>query len=268
MRILHTSDWHLGAQLHDQSRLPEQMAFLAWLKDQIALEKPDVLIIAGDIFDSCAPSNASLNLYYDFLATAYQSKLCQTVVVIGGNPHLATMTNKRYALGWNVKQGENLLPMVIDNYQAEARRPVSNLSGGETFMISLALALGLSGMASGKLQVDSLFLDEGFGTLDSEALDRAISTLSQLHHAQGKLIGVISHIDQLKGQIATKIEVTKVANGRSKLSGPGVERVVPAAAETVPTGSTVSESKPKKGKKKTKSVAAETSPALQEVTAE
>ena len=139
------------------------------------------------------------------------------------NPHLASMTNGRYALLWDAKAGDELLPEVIDNHQAEARRPVSNLSGGETFMVSLALALGLSGMASGKLQVDSLFLDEGFGTLDNEALDRAIGTLNRLHQTHGKLIGVISHIDQLKNQISTKIEVTKVGNGRSVLSGPGVK---------------------------------------------
>jgi exonuclease SbcC len=81
-------------------------------------------------------------------------------------------------------------------------------------------------MASGNLRVDSLFLDEGFGTLDNDALDRAIGTLNQLHQSQGKLIGVISHIDQLKNQISTKIEVTKIGNGRSKLSGTGVERLV------------------------------------------
>ena len=184
-------------------------------------------------------------------------------LLIAANPHLATMTNNRYALAWNVKEGDDLLPTVIDNYQAEARRPVSNLSGGETFMISLALALGLSNMASGKLQVDSLFLDEGFGTLDNEALDRAIGTLNQLHQSQGKLIGVISHIDQLKSQIATKIEVTKVANGRSRLSGPGVERVVPAAAEPAPDSSpSPAGTEPKKRKRKAKSETGEATPAL------
>ena len=85
LKIFHTSDWHLGAQLHDQSRLPEQEKFLDWLKSRMAQERPDVLIIAGDIFDTCAPSNAALNLYYDFLATTYKENLCRMVVVIGGN---------------------------------------------------------------------------------------------------------------------------------------------------------------------------------------
>ena len=141
------------------------------------------------------------------------------------NPHLADMTNCRYALQWVVKGGEDLLPSIIDNHQADAVRPITNLSGGETFMVSLALALALSGMAGGKLRVDSLFLDEGFGTLDSVSLDLAIGTLKKLHQSQGKLIGVISHLDQLKTQIGTKIEVTKIGNGRSKLSGPGVRSV-------------------------------------------
>lgn len=85
MRILHTSDWHLGGYLHEQSRIPEQAAFLDWLKKLMADEKPDALIVAGDIFDSCAPSNIAQNLYYDFLSATFKSELCRAVVVIGGN---------------------------------------------------------------------------------------------------------------------------------------------------------------------------------------
>lgn len=85
MRILHTSDWHLGAQLHDQSRLPEQTAFLEWLKVLMAKEQPDALIIAGDIFDTCAPSSVALNLYYNFLSAIFTAKRCCAVIVVGGN---------------------------------------------------------------------------------------------------------------------------------------------------------------------------------------
>lgn len=85
MRILHTSDWHLGAQLHEQSRIPEQSAFLQWLKSLMRKEGPDALIIAGDIFDTCSPSNTALNVYYDFLSATFRENLCRTVVVIGGN---------------------------------------------------------------------------------------------------------------------------------------------------------------------------------------
>lgn len=85
MRILHTSDWHLGGQLHEQSRIPEQAKFLEWLKELMAAERPDALIVAGDVFDTCAPSNTALNLYYDFLSAVFKDDLCRRVVVIGGN---------------------------------------------------------------------------------------------------------------------------------------------------------------------------------------
>lgn len=85
MRILHTSDWHLGAQLHEQSRIPEQSVFLEWLKALMRKEQPDALIISGDIFDSCAPSYTAQNLYYDFLSATFKESLCRHVVVVGGN---------------------------------------------------------------------------------------------------------------------------------------------------------------------------------------
>jgi len=109
---------------------------------------------------------------------------------------------------------------VVDNYQAGEIRPTKNLSGGESFIVSLSLALGLSHMASKNVRVDSLFLDEGFGTLDDEALDTALETLSGLQQ-DGKLIGVISHVPALKERISTQIQVTPQTGGRSQISGPG-----------------------------------------------
>ncbi len=109
---------------------------------------------------------------------------------------------------------------VMDNYQAGHTRSTKNLSGGESFIVSLALALGLSGMASRNIRVDSLFLDEGFGTLDEEALEVALQTLSELHRGD-KLIGVISHVPALRERIPNQIRVTPIAGGRSTLSGPG-----------------------------------------------
>lgn len=162
----------------------------------------------------------------------YAQGITLSRLLVAANPHLASMSGNRYRLQWNLDNGEELLPTVVDNHQAEAKRPVSNLSGGETFMVSLALALGLSSMASGRLQVDSLFLDEGFGTLDADTLDRALDTLNQLRQTHGKLIGIISHIDQLKNQIGVKIEAAKLGNGRSRLSGPGVEQKTAAPEET------------------------------------
>jgi len=109
---------------------------------------------------------------------------------------------------------------VVDNYQAGEVRSTKNLSGGEGFIVSLSLALGLSHMASKNVRVDSLFLDEGFGTLDEEALDTALETLAGLQQ-DGKLIGVISHVPTLKERIGTQIQVNPHAGGRSEISGPG-----------------------------------------------
>jgi len=113
---------------------------------------------------------------------------------------------------------------VIDNYQAGEIRSTKNLSGGESFIASLALSLGLSSMASRNVRVDSLFLDEGFGTLDEDALETALETLSGLQQ-DGKLIGIISHVPALKERIGTQIQVEAGSAGRSTLSGPGCRRV-------------------------------------------
>ena len=113
---------------------------------------------------------------------------------------------------------------VVDNYQAGEIRSTKNLSGGESFIVSLSLALGLSHMAGRNVRVDSLFLDEGFGTLDEEALDTALETLAGLQQ-DGKLIGLISHVAALKERISTRIQVTPETGGRSRISGPGCSRI-------------------------------------------
>ncbi len=113
---------------------------------------------------------------------------------------------------------------VIDNYQAGEIRSTKNLSGGESFIVSLALALGLSRMSSRNVRVDSLFLDEGFGTLDEDTLETALGTLAGLRQ-DGKMIGVISHVGAMKERINTKIIVQPVREGRSVLSGPGCKSI-------------------------------------------
>lgn len=149
----------------------------------------------------------------------YAQGITFDIMIAYANQSLMKM-NDRYLLKRKDKEGLEL--EVQDNYQAGVIRSTKNLSGGESFIVSLALALGLSKMASQNVQVESLFLDEGFGTLDEDALDNALKTLSGLHQ-QGKLIGVISHVQELKDRIGTQIVVTPKALGRSVLSGPGVE---------------------------------------------
>lgn len=140
-------------------------------------------------------------------------------IMIGhANRQLAVMTD-RYLL---VRSSVHPLGLdVIDTWQAGEVRSTKNLSGGESFIVSLALALGLSQMSSRNVRVDSLFLDEGFGTLDEESLDTALQTLSGLRQ-NGKVIGIISHVPALKERIAVRIRVHPVSGGRSRLSGPGV----------------------------------------------
>jgi len=137
------------------------------------------------------------------------------------NACLKRMTD-RYALVRDTASGKPLELCVADNYQAGDTRPVANLSGGESFIVSMALALGMSEMSSGKTSIDSLFIDEGFASLDEDYLEAALQTLSSLGNREGKLVGVISHIGALKERIAAQIEVRKLSGGRSALSGPGV----------------------------------------------
>ena len=112
----------------------------------------------------------------------------------------------RYLLKRKEEQG--LALTVLDTWQGDAERDTKTLSGGESFLVSLALALALSDLVSHKTSIDSLFLDEGFGTLDAETLDIALDALDNLN-ASGKMIGVISHIEAMKERIPTQLRVTK-----------------------------------------------------------
>ena len=128
------------------------------------------------------------------------------------NRHLADL-HPRYEL--QRAPGGDLVLQVVDHNMADEVRGVHNLSGGERFLVSLALALGLASMASSRgVKVESLFIDEGFGALDSTSLAMAVSVLEQLQ-ATGRRVGVISHVDELKERIAVKVEITPVGGGRS-----------------------------------------------------
>jgi exonuclease SbcC len=117
--------------------------------------------------------------------------------------------------------GGDMLVQVVDHDMAGEIRGLPNLSGGERFLVSLALALGLSEMSTGQgLRVESLFIDEGFGALDSASLGQAIGVLEQLH-ATGRRVGVISHIEDVKERIAVKIAVSPASNGRSSIEVQG-----------------------------------------------
>lgn len=130
------------------------------------------------------------------------------------NQHLDIL-HRRYQL---MRNEEALSLLVVDTWQADVSRDTKTLSGGESFLVSLALALALSDLVSHKTSIDSLFLDEGFGTLDSETLESALDALDNLH-SSGKTIGIISHISALKERIPVQIKLTKQSGlGVSRLS--------------------------------------------------
>ena len=110
---------------------------------------------------------------------------------------------------------------LVDHDNSDAVRPIDNISGGEGFLVSLSLALGISTLASRNVRIDSMFLDEGFGTLDSKMLQETVIVLQKMQQEKGKLLGVITHVDLVKSELPTHIEVTP-CGGRSVLSGAGV----------------------------------------------
>lgn len=129
------------------------------------------------------------------------------------NEHLKVLA-ERYRL--MAAEGDELDLRIVDLYQANVDRPMESLSGGESFLASLALALGLSELASRHHPIDSLFIDEGFGTLDSETLEVALSALENLR-SRGKTIGLISHVDLLKERLTTQVRVIRGAGGTSRI---------------------------------------------------
>ncbi len=115
---------------------------------------------------------------------------------------------------------ESLNLIVIDRDMGDERRSIHSLSGGESFLVSLALALGLASLTSNRLRIESLFIDEGFGSLDPETLNTAMSALMHLE-AQGRKVGVISHVTEMTDAIPVQIKVVKGRGGASRILVPG-----------------------------------------------
>jgi exonuclease SbcC len=131
------------------------------------------------------------------------------LLLLHANKHLSYLS-KRYKLQ---QVPDTLALQVIDCDMCDEIRTVYSLSGGESFLISLALALGLSSLSSNNLKVESLFIDEGFGSLDAESLRTAMEALEQLQ-MQGRKIGVISHVQEMSERISVQVQVHKKVNGR------------------------------------------------------
>jgi exonuclease SbcC len=142
-------------------------------------------------------------------------------VVAAANVRLAVMSSGRYQLrrsdeGENRRQRAGLTLSVIDRHTGEERSPKS-LSGGETFYTSLALALGLADVVraeAGGVDLDTLFIDEGFGSLDPDTLDQVLGVIDELRD-RGRVVGIVSHVADLKDRIAERLEVRRCPDGSS-----------------------------------------------------
>lgn len=126
--------------------------------------------------------------------------------------HYLEMLSPRYEL---YCVDNSLVINVIDHDQNDSIRPVTLLSGGESFIVSLALALGLSAISKERLHVDTLFIDEGFGSLDAETLEMVMSTLNRLHRIGGRRVGIISHVSSLAERIPAQIRMRRLGQGKS-----------------------------------------------------
>lgn len=189
-------------QLHQDQQLQAQNA---QLQEQIALLEKEFARWQRlrDIIGSASGN--------EFKRFAQDITLQQ--LVIQANKHLSKL-NDRYKI--QKRTDKELELEIVDLYQANVTRSVKTLSGGESFLVSLALALGLSDLAGRNAKIESLFIDEGFGTLDAATLDSAIGTLESLQ-MQGKMIGIISHVELLKERITTQIQINKKSNGNSQV---------------------------------------------------
>jgi len=129
--------------------------------------------------------------------------------------HHANSQLRQLAKRYRLKRGGSALGLlVLDTEMGDELRSVHSLSGGETFLVSLALALGLASMASSTLRIESLFIDEGFGSLDPESLQLAMDALDGLQ-AQGRKVAVISHVQEMHERIPVQIQVRRQGNGLS-----------------------------------------------------
>lgn len=192
-----------------------------------ALEADDAKITSmartREDYDKIRPkltSYETLNSLFGQGGGALFKKIAQShllgVLLENANFYLSQFTD-RYEL---MRQEGSLVVLMKDKQQDEAPRPANTLSGGESFMASLALALGLSSFNSSDFSSDTIFIDEGFGTLSPTCLKNVYETLSSLRKVVGKKVGIISHVEELKEEIHPQIVVEPIGNGLSRINDP------------------------------------------------
>ncbi len=148
--------------------------------------------------------------FRDFALTILENTLLEMA-----NHEISSLAEGRYEL-LHAKAGKRSEFMVKDHWHGGIERKVSTLSGGETFLLSLGLAMGLSDITRGQTEIESFFIDEGFGTLDDESIGQVLDCLMAIQ-SRGKQIGLISHVTSLTSQIPVRLEVTKNNFGESTL---------------------------------------------------
>ena len=201
---IHEVQQQIWRQQNEIERLGEVLSKRKTLEDQIQR--------ASDEFERWKTLKDLIgeNKLFNFASTVILEQVNRLA-----NGQLESLSSGRYQLK---AEGidDKLKLTIVDRWNANEERPVETLSGGESFLTSLALALALSELSRGRSQLNSLFLDEGFGTLDAETLDTAIAALEGLR-MQGRNIFLISHIRELTRRLPVKIEVNKKGNGSSSV---------------------------------------------------
>lgn len=190
---------------------------------QYMAEHEEAYTVIGTLADAVQGNNAQRLSLHRFVLSA----LLDDVLVIASQ-HFYQMSKSRYLLKRKEERNKGNtasgLDLVVEDTQTDTIRDVATLSGGESFMAALSLALGLSEVIqnhSGGIKLDTLFIDEGFGSLDTESLELAIRTLMELQHS-GRTVGLISHVTELKQQIQQRIDIKVNAQGVSKIKVIGV----------------------------------------------
>ncbi len=204
-----TTDYH--AYL---SRLNTDIKAIADIESSIKSTYQKYQVVA-DISDVANGKTISKISFERYMLSIYFKQ-----IITRANVYFKTMTNNRFELEYKSpakgRSAQGLDLNIIDNYTTKVR-DVKSLSGGESFKAALSMALGLSDivqMNSGGIQIDTIFIDEGFGSLDIDSLNTAIDTLINIE-SEGRMVGIISHVEELKNQVSNKIIITPSTSGSS-----------------------------------------------------
>lgn len=218
-KLLDTAQAAWKAAIDNKAKSTAQLDRLKDLAKKIAATNEDLtaaeknLLMWKTLSDAANGKTSRISFQRYYLATMFKEVIAEAnnrLEKMSGERYRfrnkETVTDRRYSGGLDLE--------IVDDYSGTAR-PVETLSGGESFLASLSLALGLAAVVqnnAGGIKLDTIFIDEGFGTLDAETLDFAMKTLIELQSG-GRLVGIISHVEELKNQMPVRLEVHKTKAG-------------------------------------------------------